>query len=114
MGVSSTRKFRLASLDETSLGNLLVAGGVLDRERLGDLLEEFKVLDDGTLLGQFLVSKKVLTQERLEFILMKQDAKRHDGVTNEHLLKAFDIAQVATDRVSQSMEEVIRHTTKAK
>lgn len=107
-------KFLLASMDETSLGNLLVSGGVLDRAGLSRLLEEFKTLDDGTLLGQFLVSKKVLSPERLEFMLMKQEARRNDGVTTEHVSKAFDLAHGATDRVLRGVEELIQRATEAK
>lgn len=108
------RKFRQAAQDKTSLGNLLVSGGVLDHARLSRLLEEFKTLDDGTLLGQFLVSKKVLSPERLEFMLMKQDARRNDGVTTEHVSKAFDLAHGATSRVLKGVEELIQHAAEAK
>lgn len=110
----SDQKPLQAYLDGSSLGNLLISGGILDKKSLDVLMDEFKELDDGTPLGQFLVSKKVLSPERLEFVLMKQDALRNDGVTKAHLLRAFDLAQGASCRVAKGMEVLIQRAAEAK
>lgn len=81
-----------ASLDKTSLGNLLLKEKVINQDELTELLSEFKSVNSGGYFGQFLITKGVLTREKLEFVLIRQSASRTGGVKDHHVERAKQIA----------------------
>ncbi|RLB63733.1 MAG: response regulator [Deltaproteobacteria bacterium] len=54
------------------IGRYFVEKGWLDREQLGEVLEQ---VDEGTLLGEWLVSKSIIDEEMLTYALANQSAE---------------------------------------
>lgn len=92
-----------ATLDKTSLGNLLLKENIVDHEELNELLSEFRGVNSGGYFGQFLIKKGVLTREKLEFVLIRQSASRTGGVKDHHVERA---KQIAAKTSMKLMEEV--------
>lgn len=91
--------------DPTSIGNLLVRSGLCTREHLDQLLKEFSRSSVEELFGQFLLAKSILTEEQLEFLLIKQLAERN-GATNSQVTRAIKIAGTSQEKVSAGVDEL--------
>ena len=104
------KKMAKASRDKSSLGNLLIRDGALDENELAELLSEFQGLKVEELLGQFLVRKEVLTPEKLELLLIRQEAARNGGVEREHVQRAMKIAQATSRKVTQGVDDFVSST----
>jgi len=101
----SAKVFALATIDKTSLGNMLLEDGVLTHDELLDLLAEFQDLKVEELLGQFLVRRGVITPEKLQFLLIRQAASRNGGVEKVHLRQAIEIAQRTSENLSDTVDD---------
>ena len=106
MGVDKETLFRAAQ-DDHSLGNLLVREGIITQFELGRLLAEFQGLTVEMLLGQFLIKKNIICEERLQLILNRQDALRNGGVDHKHVMIAIGIAERTRGRVDSCADELI-------
>ena len=104
------KKMAKASRDKSSLGNLLIREGVLCQAELSELMAEFNELKVETLLGQFLVQKGALTPEKLQLLLIRQEAERNGGVEKEHVKRAMEIAQQTSQKVAKGVEELVSST----
>jgi len=102
-----------ASRDETSLGNLILKEGILRHDELVGLLSEFQELKVEELLGQFLVKKGVITEEKLELLLIRQAAARNGGVETQHVKQAIAIAQRTSQSLTDCVDGFVSDTTLA-
>lgn len=84
--------------DPTSLGNLVLAEGLLTEDEFDELMDEFNDTRIESLLGRFLVTRGVITEEKLELLLIRQKAKRNGGVDASHIMEAMEIAEKAERR----------------
>jgi len=100
-------KMALASRDKSSLGNLLIREGLLDQAQLNELMVEFNDLKVEVLLGQFLVRKGVLPSEKLELLLIRQEAERNGGVETYHVKRAMALAQETSLKVVKGAEDLV-------
>ncbi len=98
---------RLAQQNSASLGNLVVKEGLLTSYEFQELFTEFSKQTVDELLGQFLVRKDVLTEEKLEFLLIKQEAIANGGVEDIHVARALKIADRARERVSRGIDNLV-------
>jgi hypothetical protein len=98
--------------DPTSLGNLIVEYGLVPADKLEALIEDFKKYA-GTMLGEFLVSKNILTTEKLSIILLKQKARRNGGVEHEQVMEALNLATDTQRRVDAQVDRLVETTTAA-
>lgn len=92
--------------DPTSIGNLIVKEGLCSKEELNRMVIEFSKASIEMLLGKFLVGKGVLSQERLEILLLKQQADRGDGVEHEHVIEAMKIATNSQEKVNNGIDKL--------
>ena len=103
-------KMARASRDKSSLGNLLLRDGAVTQNELSELLVEFNDLKVEELLGQFLVRKEVISPEKLELLLIRQEAERNGGVERQHVKRAMEIAQQTSNKVAQGVEDLVSST----
>jgi hypothetical protein len=96
-----------ASLDRTSLGNLLVREGLLDQNELTELLAEFWDLNTDEHFGQFLVRKGILSKEKLELTLIRQSATRSGGAKRRHVEQAMEVARKTSQRIMQDLDGML-------
>lgn len=96
--------------DATSIGNLVLRSGLCSKEELSIFIEERNQSTEKGLLGMFLVSKKVLTEEMLEILLLRQAAERNGGVEAAHVVRALEIEGLSRQRVKQSLERLTTAT----
>lgn len=99
-----------ASRDQSSLGNLILKEGILDHNELSELLAEFNDLKVEELLGQFLVRKEVISQEKLELLLIRQSAARNGGVEKEHVKQALAICRRTSQAMSDTVDDLVGST----
>lgn len=99
-----------ASRDQSSLGNLILKEGILGHGELSELLAEFNELKVEELLGQFLVRKGVISQEKLELLLIRQSAARNGGVEKEHVKQALAICQRTSQTVMETVDDLVGST----
>ena len=99
-----------ASRDKSSLGNLLLREEIVTQPELSELLVEFNELKVEELLGQFLVRKEVLSPEKLELLLIRQEAERNGGVERQHVKRAMAIAQQTSLKVAEGVEDLVSST----
>lgn len=90
--------------DPTSIGNLVIREGLLTQSQLSELLHEFHESSIEVLLGKFLVSKGVMTEEKLELLLLRQSAERSGGVEHEHVMRALKIADSSQKKLNNGMD----------
>ena len=90
-----------------SLGNLAVREKLISQEVFDGLLDEFLELPVEEHLGQFLVRKGVMSQERLELFLIKQAALRNGGVEDLHVRQAMQVADRVSSELTESADELI-------
>lgn len=93
-----------ATLDKTSLGNLMVKEGIIGSDELIELLSEFRSSDAGGYFGQFLLERGVLSREKLEFVLLRQAAARDGGIQRQHVDRAKEIAAKTSVKLSIEMD----------
>jgi hypothetical protein len=98
------------SVDPTSIGNLIVKEGLLTKVQLEEMVKEFKQLA-GVMLGQFLVEHGILTVERLQIVLLKQQAARNGGVEHTQVMEAFRLAASVQDRVDSQVDRLLAVTS---
>ena len=103
-------KMVVASRDQSSLGNLLLREKILDQNELSELLAEFNDLKVEELLGQFLVRKGVLTPEKLQLLLIRQEAERNGGVERKHVQQALQLAHSTSQKVQQGVDDLVSCT----
>jgi hypothetical protein len=103
-------KMAKASRDKSSLGNLMLKEGLVDDNELAELLVEFNEQTVEELLGQFLVRKEVLTPEKLELLLIRQEAARNGGVERQHVQRAMKIATATSLKVANGVDELMSST----
>ena len=102
-----------AALDRTSLGNLIVHEGLLDQNELDEFLAEFRRLRIEELFGQFLMKKGVLSEEKLELLLIRQSAIREGGANRGHVKQAIGVAHRTSQRIMNDVEEFMAETQAA-
>lgn len=95
-------------LDQFSLGKLAVEDGVISPDELSELLSEFRYRQKGILFGQFLVEKGVLTNEKLQLLLIRQSAARGGGVEKRHVVQAMDLANKTSRRMMRELDGFLR------
>lgn len=95
--------------DPTSIGNLIVADGLITHEKLLELVVEFQQYA-GSMLGIFLVEKGVLSAEKLQLVLLRQKAVRNGGVEHEHVMEAMRIADGMQARVTTQVDRLVSVT----
>ena len=92
--------------DPTSIGNILIAMGVLKQEELDHLVSEFNECKD-ELLGEFLVRKEIgVTEDHIESALLKQQLLREE-FTTESVTKAMEISNKRDRRIIGNIEEIV-------
>lgn len=98
---------KLAAKNPSSLGNLVVRDGVLSQYEFQELFSEFSKQSVNELLGQFLVRKNVLTDEKLQLLLIRQEALENGGVEDQHVVRAMRVADQASERVSSGIDDLM-------
>jgi len=100
--------------DPTSLGNLLVQDGILTqfqlsevlyefrRSRAGDLLEQFE-----SMLGEYLIEKSIITEEKLQLVRIRQSAVRNGGVEHHHVMEAMKVAEKTQSKQDSCADELL-------
>lgn len=101
------------SEDPTSIGNLVVRHEMCTPLEMSRLLQEFQASTVEQLLGKFLVSKGILTEEQLELLLLKQAAERNGGVEHEHVMRALKLAESTGQKSEESTDRFIEATSRA-
>lgn len=96
-----------ASLDQSSLGNLLVEDGTVSPGELSELLYEFRKLSKNGLLGQFLIEKGVITKEKLQMLLIRQSAARSGGAKARHVTQAMELANKTSRKMLSELDDFI-------
>jgi hypothetical protein len=96
--------------DPTSIGNLIVDHGILNRKDFSRLLEIFKSKED-KLLGQFIMEHTNMTKEQLEYLLLKQKTMRrrigHSDIEHADIMNALKIAESAQDNYSIQIDKLL-------
>lgn len=93
--------------DPSSLGNIFIEHGLVTHEQFAGLLAEFQNMKVEMLIGQFLVSQTIITQEELDLMLLKQDRMRKGGgTTHASLMKIMDIAQRTQEATGDEVREL--------
>ena len=90
--------------DPSSIGNVLVSMGVLDKETLDKLLVEFRRKKD-ELLGEFIRDKIGCTEGMIDLALMRQTRMRGDNGSSA-VQKAINIARRTQTRIVIKVEEM--------
>jgi hypothetical protein len=106
----SFKKMAMATMDESSLGNLMIREKLVSQTELSELLAEFNSLKVEELLGQFLVRKNILSPEKLELLLIRQEAERTGGVGRQHVLRALNVAKQSSKKVSDGVDDFVANT----
>lgn len=80
--------------DPTSLGNLIVKEGLLEESTLEYYIRQMDEEGIVSLLGNYLVNhpNKPLTQEALDYLLVKQKKLRGFPLSNEDMMKTIKFA----------------------
>lgn len=102
-----------ASIDPFSLGNLVVGDGIVDSGELSELLSEFRQLNREELFGQFLVRKGVLSDEKLQLLLIRQSAVRSGGVQDKHVMQARELSDRTFRKAEKEVEDFFAEANKA-
>jgi hypothetical protein len=110
MTMPPIRKLAEATMDKSSLGNLILREGILTLPEFNELLAEFNDLKVEELLGQFLVRKDVLSPEKLELLLIRQEAERNGGVEKKHVRQALRLAHSTTQKVQDGVDDFVSCT----
>jgi hypothetical protein len=76
----------------------------MGRDKLTELLSEFKESKTEGYFGQFLVRKGVLSREKLGILLIRQSAARNGGVGRRHVEQAKVIADRTSNRLMDELE----------
>ena len=108
--MATVHKMAKAARDKSSLGNLMLKEGLVGQNELAELLAEFNDLKVEELLGQFLVRKGVLAPEKLELLLIRQEAARNGGVEKQHIQRAMKIAAATSLKVVDRVEDLVSST----
>jgi len=95
--------------DPTSIGNILVDMGVLERETLQQLVEEFRQRKE-EMLGEFIRRKtnEKVNEGMVELALMRQ--RRLRKVNGNSVQLALDVAKRSQMRVVNKVEQVVSIT----
>lgn len=99
-----------ATLDPNSLGNLVLREGLLTPKEFQNIFEEFASQSVNELLGQFLVRKGILCEEKLELLLIRQEAQENGGVEDIHVQRAMRIAERTGSQVSDCINDLVDTT----
>jgi len=99
--------FLKAAQDKNSLGNMLVREGVITQFELGQLLVEYQAYPSRILIGQFFVEKNLISEEKLQLLLNRQDADRNGGVHRKHVTCVMDIARETQGRVDSCTTKLL-------
>ena len=92
--------------DPTSIGNILVEMGAIEREELSYLVISFKETED-QLLGEYLISEvKGITKAKISLALMKQRALRNKRISHAAIISSFDTATKTTEEIGSRSEEI--------
>ena len=95
---------RLAPEDDpSSIGNILVDMGVITRETLKKLADEFKARRE-ELFGEFLIRSAGISQDQLELALIKQKQLRGEKVDMSMLLKVVSISKKSHERLLNKID----------
>lgn len=92
--------------DPTSLANLVVREELCTRQEMNTHLADFQSSSIEGLIGSYLVSKDVLTEEQLELLLVKQEAERFGCVDQSHVRRALDIAAKSHKKADDSLSRL--------
>lgn len=87
--------------DPTSIGNILVAMKVIDRQRLDELVREFKANKE-ELLGEYICREAKISQSIIDLALAKQKHLRGDKYG---LRDALNIAHKSQTRIVAKVEK---------
>lgn len=95
-------KFAEAELDATSMGNLIARSQHLTREQFRILVVEFKGLSEDKLIGEFFVSRGVLSPEQLELLLLQQKRMRGEKLGHNEMMKLLRSVEDVQERSLRS------------
>ena len=98
--------------DPSSIGNVLVSMGVLDKETLKQLVEEFRRKKD-ELLGEFIRERTGCTEGMIDLALLRQNRMRGDNGASA-VQKAINIVRRTQTRIVVKVEEMAAAATTLK
>lgn len=92
--------------DPTSIGNILVAMGLVGLEDLKKLAGEFHAKTQEELFGQFVAKRKDISRETLELALIKQRHMR-GKITHKMMMRSIEITQGNHNKLVDGVDQLI-------
>jgi hypothetical protein len=91
--------------DPTSIGNVLISMGLLDRETIKKLSEEFEKTR-GELIGQFIVKHSDVKDDHIKLALMKQKHMR--GISAVKLMdEMVELSRSANNDIQKQLNDLL-------
>jgi len=101
-----------AAKDPTSIGNILIDMGLIVKDELERLAEEFNKSDKDELLGQFLLRYTNISAEEIELALIRQRRMRGETVNYDTILKALDLSRRTQQKLRTRVDLFVQSMSK--